>query len=436
MAIPMFFGIVAIMVFQLTDTWFASQLGTDELAAMSFTFPVVAFIGSLSSGLGVGATVVVSRALGASEHTEVRHMTRDGLLLAVLIVALFATLGLFTIDPIFRRMGADQRILPLVREYMTIWYLGMVCLVVPMVGNAMIRATGDTRTPAVIMTLAAVINIALDPLFMFGLAFVPAMGLEGAAVASVLSRALTLALSLAVLIGRKRMVSASLPRVRALLGHWKSLLHVGGPAAASSVLIPLSSALVTSLIARHGPTAVAAYGAGTRVQMMAIIVPLALASALTPFIGQNWAAGNHARVRMALDVSERFVLLWGVFAWTVIAVLAGPIAGLFSQQPAVVDSMKSFLRLALVGIAPIGIVLIATWSFNGLHQPLRSTALTVIHMFGAFVPLTYIGAELMGLTGAFLGMSTANLLGGGLAYLWLRPIGLVADGGSEDTSSS
>ncbi len=420
MAIPMCFGFVAIVVFNLTDTWFASRLGTDELAAMSFTFPVVALISSLSAGLGVGATAVLSAAIGADRTTEVRQMARNGLFLAVAVVALFATLGLFTMDPMFRALGADDSTLPLVREYMTIWYLGMVFLVVPMVGNAMIRATGDTRTPAILMILAAIINIALDPVFMFGFAFVPAMGLQGAAVASVISRALALALALMILIGNKRMVEVALPRLPAMLRHWKSFLAIGAPAAASNSLIPMSAMLVTALIASYGPAAVAGYGAGTRVQMMAFVVPMSLAASLIPFVGQNWGAGNHDRVRKALDVSQRFILVYGLLAWAIIALLADPIAGLFSDEAAVVEAMKTFLRIALLGLAPVGTIVLATWSLNGMHRPLLATALTAIHMFGAFVPLAYAGAALWGLEGAFLGMVLANGIGSVLGYLLPR----------------
>ena len=422
MAIPMCFGLVAIVAFNLTDTWFASRLGTDELAAMGFTFPVVALIGSLSGGLGVGATAILSVAFGAGRHTEVRQMARNGLLLALAIVGLFATVGIFTIDPVFRALGAGDNTLPLVREYMTIWYLGMVFLVVPMVGNAMIRATGDTRTPAIIMILAAIINIALDPVFMFGFAFVPAMGLQGAAVASVLSRALTLVLSLAVLIGKKRMVEVALPGVQAMLRHWKSFLFIGGPAAASNSLVPMSAMLVTALVASYGPAAVAGYGAGTRVQMMAFVVPMSLASSLIPFVGQNWGAGNYDRVREALDVSQRFVIVYGLLAWAIIALLAGPIAGLFSDEAPVAEVMATFLRIALLGLGPVGMIVLATWSLNGMHRPLRATVLTAIHMFGTFVPLAYVGAALWGLNGAFIGIALANCICSVLGYFWPRAI--------------
>ena len=187
---PMVAGIFAMSAFNLADTYFVSQLGTKALAAMSFTFPVVMVIGAVAMGVGMGASVVISRTIGEGNQTQVRRLTTDSLLFAVLLVGIFAAVGLFTVNPLFRALGATEEVLPLIRSYMILWYSCVAVLIIPMVGNNCIRATGDTLTPGLIMVALAVVNIILDPILIFGMFGLPPLGIFGAALATVLARAM------------------------------------------------------------------------------------------------------------------------------------------------------------------------------------------------------------------------------------------------------
>jgi len=297
LTVPMIGGIFAISAFQLADTYFVSLLGTDHLAAMSFTFPVVMTVASVAMGLGMGASSTISRAIGAGDERRIRRLTTDGLLLAFCIVALVASVGLLTMDPLFRAMGATDEVLPLIEDYMRIWYLSVAVLVIPMVGNNAIRATGDTVTPGVIMTVAAVTNVILDPLFIFGLGPVPAMGIAGAALATALARAITLVAALWVLTFRCRLIDWNLPRFGEVMASWRDVVHVGIPAAATHLLEPVSGGVVVRMVAAYGTWAVAGVGAASRVEMLSFVVPRALGAILIPFAGQNWGAGRVDRVR-------------------------------------------------------------------------------------------------------------------------------------------
>ncbi|XDE60458.1 MATE family efflux transporter [Arthrospira platensis BEA 1257B] len=179
LTLPMIWGVFAIIAFSLADTYFVAKLGTRQLAAMSFTFPVVTLLGSVSMGLGIGAASVIARAIGEGERDRVRRLTTNSLSLSLLMVSVLVVLGISTINPVFQALGASPDILPFIREYMTIWYGGVIFLVVPMVGTSAIRAAGNTFVPSVIMTVAAVVNIILDPIFIFGFATIPDHGTAG-----------------------------------------------------------------------------------------------------------------------------------------------------------------------------------------------------------------------------------------------------------------
>jgi len=187
MTTPMVIGILAIIMFQAVDTYFISLLGTRELAAISFTFPVTYTITNLAIGLGIATSILVAQAIGKGKREQAQHITTDSLVFCILLVMLFSIGGNLTIDPLFTKLGATETTLPFIHDYMSIWYSSVGLLVIPMIANSAIRATGDTKWPSILMMLSGLVNAALDPLFIFGYGPVPAMGVKGAAIATACS---------------------------------------------------------------------------------------------------------------------------------------------------------------------------------------------------------------------------------------------------------
>ncbi|MEF1304143.1 MATE family efflux transporter, partial [Vibrio owensii] len=187
MTVPMTMGMIAILMFNLVDTFFISLLGTQALAAISYTFPVTFAVNCITMGIGMGLSTNIGRLLGQGHASQAARFTSHGLLLAVVLVTIASTLGFFTIEPLFRLLGAKEDSIPLIEQYMQVWYLTIPLLVIPMAGNSAIRATGDTKTPAKIMMLAGLINGILDPLLIFGYGPFPELGIQGAAIASAFS---------------------------------------------------------------------------------------------------------------------------------------------------------------------------------------------------------------------------------------------------------
>ena len=188
LAWPMFLGMMGIVVFNLVDTYFVGKLGVHQLAAMSFSFPVIMLINSLSQGIGIGTSSLISRNIIATSRNKVKLMASRALLLGVIVVVIFVMVGMFTILPTFTALGAKDDILKYVYDYMSIWYLGVPFVVFPMIGNNIVRATGDTFTPGMIMVSSGIVNVILDPLLIFGYGPFPEMGIKGAALATVIAR--------------------------------------------------------------------------------------------------------------------------------------------------------------------------------------------------------------------------------------------------------
>jgi putative MATE family efflux protein len=422
LTIPMMFGIISMVAFNLVDTIFIGRLGAIELAALSYTFPVVLVIASIAMGIGIGTSAVISVAIGEGNDHKVQRLTTDSLMLSLLIVAVFAIVGLVTIDPVFTALGAPPDILPLIRGYMKIWYFGVICVVVPMVGNNAIRASGDTKTPAIVMTTAAAINIIFDPLLIFGIGPFPRLEIAGAAAATVFARATTLVVSLYILYRRKGMITLEIPPFREVLQSWKRILYIGIPAASTRIIIPLATGVITRILSSYGPKTVAGYGVASRIEFFLLTVVVALAAVLAPFVGQNRGAGKHDRVRDAITFSRHFSLIYGVVLIGVLLIIARPLALLFNKDATVVATITSYLRIVPLGYGLQGVLILCVSAMNVMNRPLHAAALSIAQMFVLYVPLALLGSTLFGVQGVYGALAIAYILAGVVAHLVMKRI--------------
>jgi len=420
LTVPMVFGILGMVLFNLVDTFFVGQLGTHQLAALTFTFPVVLVVGSLALGLGSGAAAVISRAIGEGDHTKVQRLTTDSLVLALLIVLLFVIVGFITITPMFTLLGASPEVMPYIYEYMVIWYAGTLFIVVPMVGNNAIRATGDTTTPSAIMMVAVITNIILDPILIFGVGPIPRLEITGAAIATTISRGITFMVSMWVLYWREEMITFTPPRLADVIASWKEILYIGLPTAGSNLIMPIGLGVITGLTATFGPTAVAAFGVASRIEMFALVVVMALGSVLGPFVGQNLGAGKFDRVLQGVRYAQQFVTVWGVIISILLLFLATPLASLFNDDSIVIETIVLYLWIVPISYGILSILMLNTIVLNVLQKPLHSAGLTLFRMFVLYIPLAYLGSIMIGLAGIFGATMMTNFIGGAIAYIILN----------------
>lgn len=418
MTVPMLFGIATMMGQGLIDAWFLGQVGDRALAAFSFGFPMLMIITSVAIGLGAGTSSVVARAIGAGDHRRARRLATDSLLLTFLVTAAMSTIGVLTIEPLFRLLGAPADMIPMIKSFMIILYSGVPFLVVGMVGTSSMRATGDTRLPGKLMIAGALLNVLLDPIFIFGLGPIPAMGLDGAATAALLARGAMFVGTLYFLVHRLDMVSFNKPDPAELRKSWAEILHVGLPAAGTNAIIPVAVVVITAMIARYGPDAVAGFGVASRIESMVLVIYYALSSVIGPLVGQNLSAGKAARIRQSLRLCAWFCLASGLVIAAILASLSGFLPGLFSQNPEVIRVTRLFLLIAPVSYGAYGIVMVMNAAFNGLGKPMPAVYISVTRMLVLYVPLALLGREWFGIVGIFGAYAIANILSGLLGYIW------------------
>ena len=422
MTAPLVISMTMMILFNAVDTYFVSMLGTAQLAAISFTFPVTYTIISMAVGLSISTSVLLAKAIGQGAHDRARRITTDNILLALFIVILISMLGLSTTDVLFTSLGATSKTMPYIHEYMDIWYMFIGLMMVPMIGNSAIRATGDTKWPSIMMLTSGILNAILDPLLIFGLGPFPELGVKGAACASAISWLVGLSVSFWILHVREKLLVFAMPDFRQLLKYWVLIIKMAAPVSIANMLNPISATILTALVARFGEKAVAGFGAGSRIEAFLLIVSIALTAALSPYMAQNLGARKFDRARDALRLAMRFAFIFQLGLYPLVVLFAPLLAGIFSDDPAVTTITRHYLYIMPLGICFYGVLIIINTAFNSAHKTHKTLIACLIRALACYAPLAWVGGLIYGITGLFVGAVIGNCLAVLIARSMLKPV--------------
>ena len=420
LTIPMFLGIASMIGASMIDTVYIGWIGTVELAAVSFTFPLVMATTSVAMGLGIGATSIMSRTLGSGERDDSIEIGTHTLVLVALFVLVVTVLGFVYSPELFRLLGARDDILQLTVDYTRIWFIGLPLFAWPMVGGSMLRALGDARTPGILMTASALLQVVVAPVLIFGVGAWDGLGYLGSAWAFVVSRLAVFVWTLTVFarVGFFR----PLGPFAGVLASWREVLRIGVPSIFASLVGPVSMSVLLGLLARHGHEVVAGFGVAVRVESLAMMVLMALSSSVAPFVGQNYGANDFDRIRASMRISYRFALAWGLFAFVVLAGLGETIVGAINDDPAVIATTYAYLVIVSLTMGLMGVSMIAGTAFVALGLPIPTLIMSIARMLVILLPLAYILDALIGYRGIFAATSIANLIVAAWGYVWFKRV--------------
>ena len=417
---PLILGITANIGAGILEAFFLAQINTTVLAAYSFTFPVTGALMSLSIGISIGLSSVLARTVGRGDHGLVQRLASDGILLVALVMSVMSIIGLMTIEPLFRMLGADETTLPLIIDYMSVYYLSTVFLAIPSIGANALRAKGDASISGTIMVSGAILQILIGPFLIFGLLGLPALGLEGAAYANLIARFVLMIITLWVLHHREHLLNYTNLKLEAVLHSWRQILVVSIPATATNLIGPISTAIIVSLLASFSQETVAGFGIASRIEGLFVMPLFALSASIGPFVGQNWGADRFDRANTAMMLSFRYSLAWGLFVAMLLFAFRYEVAGLFDNNPEVIAVAAKYLMLVPISYGCWGVLMMSSAIFNSLGKPISSTIMSIIRMFVLYVPLAYLGKYLFGYTGIFLAAAATNILMGIFSFAWNR----------------
>ncbi|WP_300542370.1 MATE family efflux transporter [Maricaulis sp.] len=426
MLMPMSFGILAMMLVGIIDTYWVGTLGTAQQAAVQMSFPVTMLVMSVSIGLGAGSVSAVSRAAGRKDSSSIPRISTDAMMLAILLVGAVSVVGILNVETLFRALGASDSMMPHLVDYMTVWFAGIVLIVGPMVAGNILRALGNAVIPSVMMMAAAAVNLVLDPIFIlddvFGLFPGLGWGVSGAALATVAANGCTFLMVLWYLVVREKLIDFNWEDFGEVWHHWLDIARVGIPACISNIFNPVAMTVAMSglAMARFGDAAVGGLGVAGRIEAFAIVPLFALSACIGAVTGQNGGADRLDRVRQAFRSSFLFCIGWGLAVAAVLWIGADWFAAAFLPSEAGQATAVTYWRVVSLTIAGYGITIAASAGFNGLGRPAHGMAITAGRALGLMVPLVLAGSFLFDTPlGVIGGIAAANLLSGTLAAIFV-----------------
>ena len=424
---PFSISVIALISTGIVDTIYLGRL-TDELrpnlgvmalAAIGFAFPLTFLGNSANIGLGAGTLSAISRALGQGDIERSRRHGAAAILMALTVMTILVTLMLIVLPFVLTLMGAEGEIKKMAFQYAIISFPGLVIISVASTSNNILRAGGEAALPSSIMIIGAVINIILDPFLIFGWGPFPRMEIQGAALATVIGNIVGAIFGFTIVMFHRKAISFAEMTIGSIKRAWRVIGSVGLPAAGTNIIVPLSTALAVTIIARSLTTIdVAAFTVASRAELISVGMLYALSACIGAITGQNGGAGLTDRVRAAFKFCYWICIIWGTFMAVILALFAPQIAGVFSTDAQVVSKTIPYFYIVPITIFAYGFVFISAAGLNALGRPIYGLIYTIIRSLLLYVGLIFIGVQMDGLRGAFFGMAAANIISGLIAAGW------------------
>ena len=407
---PMLFGVLSLMSFQLADSAFIGQLGVAPLAAVGFTVPMYQLIIGVQVGLGIATTAVISKALGANQTDHAKQLGGLVIIIGAALIALLCLILWLARAPILDMLGGEPELLSTLSLYWKPWLVSAWMGAMLYFGYSLCRAHGNTMLPGITMVFTSLLNIALDPLFIF----VFDWGLAGAAYATITSFSVGCLIIYPKVISRQWLgFSFKTGSVPASI---KQLGSITGPAMLSQFMPSLSAMFATALVAAYGTAAVAAWGLGTRLEFFSIVIVLALTMSMPPMIGRFWGAGDLDSIRQLVTIAVKFVLLWQLAIAIIWWLLSDNISTLMTTDLSVAEVLQHYLLKVPLSYGTLGLCMIMVSVCNAMGLPMRALLISCLRLFLCYIPLLWIGSQIDGLDGLMSGALVGNLASGLMAW--------------------
>jgi len=416
-SMPMVLALLLRTGFNIVDAIYVGRISAEAIAAVSLAFPIMFFIHAIGGGVDVGVTSLIARYIGAKKISKADNVAEHGLLIGLVLGVIFTVLGLVFGRGLLMLMGADS-LLELSWGYLGIVFIGTIFMMLFFIGNGIFRGEGDTKTPMKFMITATLINIILDPIFIFVLG----MGVNGAAIATVISEAIGCILVIGALFIGKSSIKIRLKDFGFDFSIIKKIFRIGIPSSLSQVSMSVSLFIMTRIVAYFGPYAIAAWGIIFRLDAVAILPAIGLMIGLISIVGQNVGAKKFDR---AEKIVYRTAVMAAVFTGLIgLLFFAFPkmFISVFNTHPDVIRYGVMYLRSVTLVYAFAGIGISMSGGFLGAGNPMPSLVLTLLRVIVLVIPLALLFAFVfeLGILGIWFAYVVSIFVSGTTSLLWFR----------------
>jgi len=424
--------LVAIQLLQVAynvgDTFWLGALSENAVGALSLAFPLIFLLISVGGGFTAAGAILIAQHTGA-DSGEDALVAGQTISFVTLVAVVLAVVGYFVTDPLLALLPADAEtaalIVPLAADYMRLFMLGVPFVFGFFVFVSLMRGYGNTRAPMRVMVVSVVINLALDPLLIFGVGPFPGLGIQGAAVATVFSRMVATALGLYLLLGGGVGPAISRSDLVPRPEYVREITRIGVPTALEQSMTSLAMVTLTAMVASFPPTVVAAYGLGNRLISLALLPAMGLGQATDTIVGKNLGAGKPERAERATWVAS--VAIAGVMAAAGLAAFAfpEPIVSVFMTADTegaarTITYGSTYLRFVAAMFVFMGVLQVILGAFRGAGNTKTALAFSVVTLWVARVPATYylVFVADWGTTGIWTAVVIGDVVGAIAAVAW------------------
>lgn len=407
--------------YQITDTFWVGQLSAEGVAAVSLCFPVNIVLIAIGGGLPIAGSVMIAQYKGRGDERAMNHVAAQTLIMVLTVSVLLSSLGYIFSEPIMRFMGAAPDVLPDGVRFLRFMFLGFVFVFAFFVYQSLMRGLGSVQMPMYIVLVTVLLNLVLDPLFIFGWGPIPAMGVAGAALATLSTQALAAAIGFTLLFRGSHGLRL---RLRDFRPDWRliaKMLRLGLPASIEQSTRALSLTVMTLLVSSFGTTVIAAYGVGLRMITFVIIPAMGLAMATTTLVGQNIGAGKIERAERTNLIACLLAFFIPTAVGAVLFVFARQFSAFFvPHSEAAIAESAAFIRITAFTFGCIGLMHVIAGTLRGAGSTTSAMMLSLIATWVIMFPLAYVLSRhtSLGARGIWWSYPITNVISAIIGVVW------------------
>jgi putative MATE family efflux protein len=419
LSLPGIASTITTSLYNIVDTIWVARIGHEAIAALTITFPYQILFYAIGGGTGIGISALVSRRYGEKNIDATNRVAGQIFFLSAFWGLLFMLVAVLFADRILPIIGATPDILEYSKQYFVITSYGAPLIILGIVMSSLIRGSGDTVKPMIIMASGTVVNIILDPFLIFGIGPFPEMGVAGAAWATVIAQACAAGIGLYYFFARKTSFHIRLAHLRPDWSIIKDIYRVGAPTAVMQLAESFVFLLLNTIVSSFGSVAIAAMGIVIRISDFAFMPMMGVSHGLLPVIGYCFGAGNYKRLWRALKLAAAGLASFLLLTTVAIEVFTPQIAGIFAKEPEMLAITVTALRISLVSIPLIGPTILITTTFQGLSRGTTALVLSLIKQWIIFIPLLYLCRSLWELNGVWISWPIADTLSMAVSFAFI-----------------
>lgn len=420
LAIPTSVGFFFNTMFNVVDTYYAGMISTLAQAGLAISFPVFFIILSVGMGIGTGTTALISNALGKRDEESAKLYARQALVFGFILSIILSIAGYIVVPSLFKFMNAEGEYLSLALEYMNVILICTATFLLNGILNGILSSRGDTVSFRNFLIAGSILNLGLDPLFMYGGMGIPAMGLSGIALATVVIQAGGV-VYMGYRVRRTELFAQIEPELfKPRKSYFKEIAQQGFPASINMMTIAIGIFIITWFISRFGNNGVAAYGIATRIEQIALLPTIGLNIAAITIVGQNFGAGHIERVKEAYRKSLKYGIYIMTFGMVWVFLLSDHLMQLFTNDEAVISIGSTYLKIATLVFNAYVLMNISVALLQGMKKPMFAIWIGLLRQVLLPVIVFILLAEVLelGLLGIWWGIAIINWISAIISVLF------------------